>query len=120
VDSAPTLQLILITFGDVVLSPLKYLSVLNVVTVEHTSLLSVLLGRESKEESSASYVKNGNHTRTTFLFENHELNFRQIKEVSTDGSGNVYRTGFYAISYVWVHASKVAQITSSDEYNVPY
>jgi hypothetical protein len=66
-------------------------------------VLSILLGRGSKKESDASYVKNGKHAKTTFLFEIYELIFRQTKEVSTDSSGTVCHIGFYAVSYVWVH-----------------
>ncbi len=37
---------------------------------------------------------------TNSQFENYELNFRRIKEESTEGPGSVCRVGFYAISYV--------------------
>jgi hypothetical protein len=66
-------------------------------------VISVLLRRGSREESSASHVKNGKHAWTTFLFENYEPTFGQTNEVSTDGSGKVYREWLYAISYVWAH-----------------
>ncbi len=68
------------------------------------SVLSILVEKGSNEESSASYVKNGKHDWMTFLFESYEINFRQTKDVSTDGSGNVCHIEFYAVSYVWVHA----------------
>ncbi len=52
-----------------------------------------MLGKGSKKQSSASYVKNGKHAWRTFLFENYERNFRQTKEVSTVRLGNMHHIG---------------------------
>ncbi len=40
------------------------------------------------------------HAWRNSLFENYELSFRRKNEVSTNGSGNAHRVGFYTISYV--------------------
>jgi hypothetical protein len=51
-------------------------ALLNKSRVMNSKCPEHLLGKGSKKESSASYVKNEKHTRTTFLFKNYELNFR--------------------------------------------
>jgi hypothetical protein len=53
----------------------------------------------------------------TFLFGNYEINYRQTKEIVTDKSGNVYRIGFYTISYIWVHALRWHRLSAPTDAN---
>ncbi len=77
-----------------------WISCLALFAANNSCVLTILLGRRSKEESSAFFLKNEKQAWTNFLSEKYELNFRQTNEVSTEGSGNVYHVGFYAISNV--------------------
>ncbi len=86
----------------------------------HTSIISVpqscpqhsTMLADLKNKDWCFLCKWRHHTWRNSLFENYELSLRQTNEVSINGSGNVHRAGFYAISYVWGCGVKVSTLTS--------
>jgi hypothetical protein len=75
-----------------------------------TTVLSILLSRQTKNKEWCFLCKWRQHAQKDSLFENYELSLRLTNEISTNRSEHVHCIGFYAISYVWGCGVKVSTL----------